>query len=64
MAASAGMSVAAGLGTAASTIIRTRRFFDKVNREFFGPRGLKALICKSDELVGKIGCGVIEMEYM
>jgi hypothetical protein len=62
MAASAGMSVAAGVGTAATTIIRTQRFLEKVNREFFGPRGLKAGICKSGELVAKLGCGPIMID--
>ncbi|KAK7191671.1 uncharacterized protein CC84DRAFT_1162753 [Paraphaeosphaeria sporulosa] len=64
MGVSAGMGVAAGVGTAATTIVRTRRFMEKVNREFFAPRGLKAGICKSEELAGKLGCGPITVDSL
>lgn len=61
MATGTGMSVAAGVGTAATTIVRTKQFMEKVNREMFGPRGLEATICKSDELIRRLGCGVIDI---
>ncbi|KXH42221.1 hypothetical protein CSIM01_08973 [Colletotrichum simmondsii] len=50
-------NVTAGLGTAATRIVRTKLFLDKVNRDYFEPRGLKASICKSETLAAKVGCG-------
>ncbi|KAK1495296.1 hypothetical protein CTAM01_08751 [Colletotrichum tamarilloi] len=50
-------NVTAGLGTAATRIIRTKLFLDKVNRDYFEPRGLKASICKSKTLAARVGCG-------
>ncbi|KAK1635580.1 hypothetical protein BDP81DRAFT_322000, partial [Colletotrichum phormii] len=50
-------NVTAGLGTAATRIIRTKVFLDKANRDYFEPRGLKASICKSKSLAAKLGCG-------
>ncbi|OHE98653.1 hypothetical protein CORC01_06104 [Colletotrichum orchidophilum] len=51
------VNVTAGLGTAATRIIRTKYFLDKVNRDYFEPRGLKASLCKSKSLAAKLGCG-------
>ncbi|KAI4705905.1 hypothetical protein J4E81_000790 [Alternaria sp. BMP 2799] len=52
------MNVAAGVGTAATTTMRTRRFLEAVNREYFAPRGLEASICKNRQLEEKLGCNV------
>lgn len=56
-AASFGIGMAAGVGTAAVTRIRTQRFLEAVNRDFFGPRGLKVSICKGHDLAPRIGVG-------
>ncbi|KAK7439289.1 hypothetical protein Landi51_11266 [Colletotrichum acutatum] len=50
-------NVTAGLGTAATRIVRTKLFLDEVNRDYFEPRGLKASICKSKSLAARLGCG-------
>ncbi|KAF4775626.1 hypothetical protein HER10_EVM0012678 [Colletotrichum scovillei] len=50
-------NVTAGLGTAATRIVRTKLFLDKVNRDYFEPRGLKASICRSKTLAARLGCG-------
>lgn len=50
----ASMNVAAGVGTAAVTMTRTRRFMDMVNQEYFAPRGLKASIYKDKQLVERL----------
>jgi hypothetical protein len=55
MFAGAGMNVVAGVGTAAVVYGRTRYFMEKVNREYFAPRGLQASICKHEQLVAKLG---------
>ncbi|KAI4949497.1 hypothetical protein J4E91_005236 [Alternaria rosae] len=52
------MNMAAGVGTAATTTMRTRRFLEAVNREYFAPRDLKASICKNRQLEEKLGCNV------
>lgn len=62
MGASAGMRLAAGMGTAATTKIRTRRCMEKINREFLAPRGLIASICKNEELVSKLGHHAAEVD--
>ena len=49
------MNVAAGAGSAAVCAIRTKSFLEKVNQEYFAPRGLKASVCKDEELRNKIG---------
>lgn len=56
-AASFGIGMAAGVGTAAVTRIRTQRFLEAVNRDYFGPRGLKVSICKGHDLAPRIGLG-------
>ncbi|KAI4645801.1 hypothetical protein J4E93_005379 [Alternaria ventricosa] len=58
MIAGASMNMAAGVGTAATTTMRTRRFLKAVNREYFAPRGLKASICKNRQLEEKLGCNM------
>jgi hypothetical protein len=55
MFAGAGMNVAAGVGTAAVSYGRTRYFLEKVNREYFAPRGLRVSVCKYQQLVEKLG---------
>jgi hypothetical protein len=50
-AASAGLGVLAGAGTAATTYVRTKRFFDKINKEVWEPRGLKMAMIKDPELL-------------
>ncbi|KAF2791177.1 hypothetical protein K505DRAFT_206973, partial [Melanomma pulvis-pyrius CBS 109.77] len=55
MFAGASMNMAAGVGTAAVSAFRTRHFMDKVNREYFAPRGLNASLCKNDQLAEKLG---------
>lgn len=59
MAAGAGINLTAGVGTAAFSTVRTRRFMEKVNREYFAPRGLKASIYKNQQLVEKLDCDTI-----
>ena len=58
MIAGASMNMAAGVGTAATTTMRTRRFLEAVNGEYFAPRRLKASICKNKQLEEKLGCNV------
>ncbi|EAU31339.1 predicted protein [Aspergillus terreus NIH2624] len=53
--AGTGIQVAAGVGTAAVSKIRTKKFLEAVNERYFGPRGLQASIKKDDELVGLVG---------
>ncbi|KAI1511814.1 hypothetical protein L13192_07052 [Pyrenophora tritici-repentis] len=48
------MNVAAGVGTAAMTKSRTRRFLEIVNETYFAPRGLKASIYEDKELVERL----------
>ena len=48
------MNVVAGVGTAAVTMTRTRRFMEMVNQGYFAPRGLKASIYKDKQLVERL----------
>lgn len=50
-----GLNVAAGVGSYATSVIRTRALMSKINEEYFAPRGLKASICKNEELGRKLG---------
>jgi hypothetical protein len=52
-AASLGIGVAAGAGTAAVAYARTKRYLEGVNREFFAPRGLTVRLVK-DKMLGEI----------
>ncbi|KAF2812159.1 uncharacterized protein BDZ99DRAFT_474377 [Mytilinidion resinicola] len=54
-AASAGIGLAAGAGTAAVTITRTKMFMERVNKEYFGPRALKASLVSDEELAALVG---------
>jgi hypothetical protein len=70
MAAGAGIGVAAGVGTAVVSATRSKLFLERVNKEYFGPRGLKASIVKDSQLAAKLGVsarsdplGVIDGEY-
>ncbi|RMZ86300.1 hypothetical protein DV736_g6474, partial [Chaetothyriales sp. CBS 134916] len=49
-AASAGIRLAAGAGTAAVSAARTKMYLKGANEGFFNPRGLKVSIVSSDEL--------------
>lgn len=62
MGASAGMSLAAGVGTAATIKTRTRRYMEKINSEFLAPRGLTASICKYEEIVARLGYRATQVE--
>jgi hypothetical protein len=57
MFAGAGMNVAAGVGIAAVSYGRTRYFLERVNREYFAPRGLQVFVCKYQQLVEKLAIG-------
>ncbi|KAK2740956.1 hypothetical protein CKAH01_18555 [Colletotrichum kahawae] len=50
-------NLTAGVGSAATRIIRSKIFLEKVNKEYFAPRGLKASLCKFKDLSTRIGCG-------
>jgi len=52
-AASFGIGVAAGAGTAAVAYTRTKRYLEGVNKDFFAPRGLKVMLVK-DKMLGEI----------
>lgn len=54
MIAGTGMNVVAGAGTAAVSYGRTRHFLEKVNREYFAPRGLQVSLCKYQQLIEKL----------
>lgn len=47
----AGIQVAAGVGSSAVSIIRTKRFLAKSNEKYFATRGLKVSLKKDDDLV-------------
>lgn len=57
MIAGAGINVAAGVGTAAVLYGRTHYFLEKVNREYFAPRGLQVTVCKYQQVIGKLTVG-------
>lgn len=54
-AASLGIGVAAGVGTAAVSYARTKMYLEGVNREFFAPRGLKVRLVKDKEMAEVLG---------
>ena len=47
----AGIQVAAGVGSSAVSIIRTKRFLATANEKYFAPRGLKVSLKKDDDLL-------------
>ena len=49
------MNGAAVAASIAITKTRTKRYLEKVNREYFAPRGLKVSLCKDDVLATKVG---------
>lgn len=49
--AGAGIQVAAGVGSSAVSIIRTKHFLAISNEKYFAPRGLKVSLKKDDDLV-------------
>lgn len=54
-AASFGIRVAAGAGTAAVAYARMKRYLQGVNRDFFALQGLKARLVKDKELMELLG---------
>ena len=55
LAAGLAMNGAAIAGSVAITKARTKRYLEKVNREYFAPRGLKVSLCKDEALATLIG---------
>lgn len=55
LAAGLAMNGAAIAGSIAITKARTKRYLEKVNREYFAPRGLKVSLCKDEALATLIG---------
>lgn len=54
-AASLGIGLASGAGTAAVAYARTKRFLEVFNREVFWGRGLRVRLVKNRELEGNLG---------
>lgn len=53
----ASLNVAAGIGTAGVSIVRTKRYMKKANETIFKPKGLHAQICKTEQMLTQIGLG-------
>ncbi|OJJ30110.1 hypothetical protein ASPWEDRAFT_142297 [Aspergillus wentii DTO 134E9] len=53
--AGTGMQVAAGVGTAVVSRIRTKKYLDMANERYFGPRGLRASIKNNEEVAAVVG---------
>jgi hypothetical protein len=51
----ASLNVAAGIGTAGVSIVRTKRYMKKANETVFMPKGLHAQICKTEQMHTQIG---------
>ncbi|KAJ5370293.1 uncharacterized protein N7496_006385 [Penicillium cataractarum] len=51
----ASLNVAAGLGTAGVSMVRTKRYMKQANETIFKPRGLHAQICKTDKMLSQMG---------
>ncbi|OKP01320.1 hypothetical protein PENSUB_7310 [Penicillium subrubescens] len=51
----ASLNVAAGIGTAGVSIVRTNRYMKKANETIFKPKGLHAQICKTERMLTQIG---------
>jgi chromosome segregation ATPase len=51
----ASLNVAAGIGTAGVSIVRTKRYMKKANETIFKPKGLHAQICKTEQMLTQIG---------
>lgn len=49
--------MAAEVGSVAVATTRTSSFMKKANEEFFAARRLKASLCKSKELIARLGIG-------
>ena len=52
---STGVGLASGVGKAAFIIARTKKYFTRVNKEFFNPRGLEVHMKKDGELCQILG---------
>ncbi|KAF3386551.1 hypothetical protein F1880_001405 [Penicillium rolfsii] len=53
----ASLNLAAGIGSAGISIVRTKRYMKKANETIFKPKGLHAQICKTEKMLGQIGWG-------
>ncbi|KAJ5995525.1 hypothetical protein N7481_002502 [Penicillium waksmanii] len=53
--ASGAMSLAAGLGAAGVSFVRTKRFMKRANETIFKPKGLHVQLCKTDKMLNHIG---------
>ena len=51
-----GVGVTTSVATRAVLVARTKSYMERVNKEYFGPRGLKAMIVKDAELVAMLKC--------
>lgn len=54
-AAGAGVQVAAGVGAAAVSVLRTKKFLAQSNEQYFAPRGLKVSLKKDQEVASIVG---------
>lgn len=54
-AAGTGIQVAAGVGTAAVSAVRTKRFLAQANDQYFAPRGLKVSLKNDEEVASLVG---------
>jgi hypothetical protein len=52
---STSLNVAAGIGTAGVSIVRTKRYMKKANETIFKPKGLHAQICKTEQMLTQTG---------
>jgi hypothetical protein len=53
-AASAGIGLAAGVGTAAVRITRLKRFLERVNQDVFAPQGLRMEVLKDEDVMREL----------
>ncbi|KAJ5160495.1 uncharacterized protein N7482_007499 [Penicillium canariense] len=51
----ASINLAAGLGAAGVSIVRTKQYMKKANERIFKPKGLHAQICKTGKMLGQVG---------
>lgn len=49
------LSVAAGLGAAGVSMVRTKMYMKRANETVFNPRGLHAQICKTEKMLAQLG---------
>lgn len=51
----AGVNVAAGIGSAVTTKVRTKKYLAKANEELFNPKGLHVQVCKTGRMLEYVG---------